>query len=72
MALHPTFGLIVKRVVFFPSFVCERAMVLRMTVLPPPVCPTTIVVCRVITVSYSWMTLSTWQYRQNEEFCSAF
>ena len=29
------------------------------TDLPPPVFPTTMVVCRVSIVSYSWMTLST-------------
>jgi len=52
-------GLMVYRKVFLPSLVCERARVLRMTVLPPPVCPTTIVVWRVMTTSYSWMTLST-------------
>ena len=42
-----------------PIFVCDRASVLMITDLPPPVFPTTMVVCRVSMVSYSWITLST-------------
>ena len=47
------------RVVFFPSLVWLRAKVLMMTLFPPPVSPTTMVVCLVIMISYNWITLST-------------
>ena len=53
------FGFTTWSFVILPSFVCDRARVSMMTDLPPPVFPTTIVVCRVIIVSYSWITLST-------------
>ena len=45
------FGLRMLRIVFWPSLVCDRASVLMMTDFPPPVSPTTIVVCRVSMVS---------------------
>ena len=46
-------GLIVKSFVGQPSLPCVAASVWRQTVLPPPVGPTIITVCRVIIVSYS-------------------
>mmetsp|Transcript_10268 Transcript_10268/g.34023 ORF Transcript_10268/g.34023 Transcript_10268/m.34023 type:complete len:332 (-) Transcript_10268:24-1019(-) len=54
------FGLSTKSFVGSPRLLCARASVSSATVLPPPVGPTTMVVWRVIRVSYSWITLSTW------------
>mmetsp|Transcript_30427 Transcript_30427/g.76191 ORF Transcript_30427/g.76191 Transcript_30427/m.76191 type:complete len:251 (+) Transcript_30427:6930-7682(+) len=52
-------GLTMCSLVCRPILVCERASVLMITDFPPPVLPTTMVVCLVIIVSYSWITLST-------------
>mmetsp|Transcript_33746 Transcript_33746/g.73750 ORF Transcript_33746/g.73750 Transcript_33746/m.73750 type:complete len:202 (-) Transcript_33746:421-1026(-) len=52
-------GLSTYSLVVTPILVCERASVLMMTLLPPPVLPTTMVVCRVCIVSYSCTHLST-------------
>lgn len=52
-------GFIVNSLVGVPSAVCARESAAMMVDLPPPVCPTTMVVCRVSMVSYSCTTLST-------------
>ena len=49
------------------NLVCACARVLMTTDFPPPVGPTTMVVCRVNIVSYSWTTLSAWGEEKREK-----
>lgn len=52
-----TLGLRTFMVVRLPIFVWQRASVCRMTDLPPPVCPTTITVCLVISTCRAQLEL---------------
>ena len=54
------FGLITNCFEGMPVMICARRSDARHAVLPPPVGPTIIVVWRVNSVSYNWMTLSNW------------
>ena len=49
------------------NLVCACARVLMTTDFPPPVGPTTMVVCHVNIVSYSWTTLSAWGEEKREK-----